>query len=169
MFRALEMIATIAVFASIVISGITIMRHLLNYTDPTQQLYIVRILLMIPAYAIQTWLSMKYPSRYLWYNAGRDIYEAYVLYTFMQLLIFGLGGEKVIITHFEMKRRIRKPWPFHNYKYIQTDQIFFRRIKQGVLQFVIIKPITAVLAIVTDHFGFYDDGSLNFKHVFVYV
>lgn len=145
------------------------MRHLLNYTDAKQQLYIVRILMMIPAYAVQTWLSMEYPKYYLWFNAGRDIYEAYVLYIFMQLLIQYLGGEKIIIIHLEMKRRVKRPWPWHNYKQIQTDKVFFLRMKQGVLQFVIIKPITAVLSLFADHLGVYGDGSFSLKRGFVYL
>ena len=125
--------------------------------------------MMIPAYAIQTWLSMKYPKYYLWLNAGRDIYEAYVLYIFMKLLIQYLGGERSIIVHLEMKRRVRRPWPCHNYKRIQTDKIFFLRMKQGVFQFVIIKPITAVLSLLTDHIGIYGDGSFAMNKCFIYL
>jgi hypothetical protein len=112
---------------------------------------------------------MEYPKYYLWLNAGRDIYEAYVLYIFMQLLVQYLGGEKEIIIHLEMKRRIRRPWPCHNYKRIHTNKIFFLRIKQGVLQFVIIKPITAVLSLIADHFKIYDDGSFALNRCFIYL
>lgn len=169
MLKQLEIVATVAAALSILISWSTIMRHLLNYTDPKQQLYIVRILMMIPAYSIETWLSMEYPKYYLWFNAARDIYEAYVLYIFLQLLIQYLGGERIIITHLEMKRRIRRPWPCHNYKRIQTDKIFFLRMKQGVLQFVIIKPITAVLSLVAERLGIYGDGSFALNKCFIYI
>ena len=47
-------------------------------------------------------------------------------------------------------------------KPLQTDKIFFRRVKQGVLQFVLIKPITALLAIVLDSQCMYHDGELSF-------
>lgn len=163
------MVATLAAWLSIMISCWTIMRHLLNYSDPKQQLYIVRILMMIPAYAVQTWLSMKHPRYYLWFNAGRDIYEAYVLYIFMQLLIQYLGGERVIIVHLELKGRVRRPWPCHNKRKIQTDKIFFLRMKQGVLQFVIIKPITAVLSLFADSLGIYGDGSFALNRWFIYL
>lgn len=169
MIKELEMVATFWAALAILISWSTIMRHLLNYSDPRQQLYIVRILMMIPAYAIQTWLSMVFPKYYLWFNAGRDIYEAYVLYIFMQLLIQYLGGERMLITHLEMKRRVKRPWPCHNYRKIHTDKIFFLRMKQGVFQFVIIKPITAVLSLAADHFGIYDDGSFALNRWFIYL
>ena len=40
-------------------------------------------------------------------------------------------------------------------------RVFYRRVKQGVLQFVLIKPITAVLSIILDGFGMYCDGAAN--------
>ena len=169
MLKEMEMVATVCAALSIAISWLTIMRHLLNYSDPKLQLYIVRILMMIPAYAVQTWLSMKYTDYYLWLNAGRDIYEAYVLYIFMQLLIQYLGGEKLLIVHLELKRKVRRPWPWHNYTKINLDQTFFLRMKQGVLQFVIIKPITALLALVADRLEMYGDGSFAFDKAFIYL
>ena len=39
--------------------------------------------------------------------------------------------------------------------------MFYRRVKQGVLQFVLIKPITSVLAIVLDRFDLFCDGTYN--------
>jgi len=51
------------------------------------------------------------PDETLTFSTLRDIYEAYVLYIFMQLLINFLGGENQLIVHLEFKRRIKQPWP----------------------------------------------------------
>ena len=40
-------------------------------------------------------------------------------------------------------------------------RVFFRRVKQGVLQFVLIKPITSVLSIVLDKYDMFCDGTYN--------
>ena len=48
-----------------------------------------------------------YPSETLTFSTLRDIYEAYVLYIFMQLLVQFLGGENELIVHLEFKRRIK--------------------------------------------------------------
>lgn len=40
-------------------------------------------------------------------------------------------------------------------------RVFYRRVKQGVLQFVLIKPITSVLAIVLDRYDLFCDGTYN--------
>lgn len=64
--------------------------------------------MMIPVYSTMTWLSIMMPKEEaLYYNTIRDIYEAYVLYIFMQLLIHFLGGENSLIVHLEFKRRIK--------------------------------------------------------------
>lgn len=58
---------------------------------------------MIPVYSSATYASIVNPENILIYCAIRDFYEAYVLYTFMQLLIQFLGGEKQLIIHLEFK------------------------------------------------------------------
>jgi hypothetical protein len=63
-----------------------------------------------------------YPEMTLTLNTIRDIYEAYVLYTFMQLLVQFLGGENQLIVHLEFKRRIKQPWPLDRMQPLQTDK-----------------------------------------------
>jgi hypothetical protein len=58
---------------------------------------------MIPVYSVATLASITNPSHSLIYAAIRDFYEAYVLYTFMQLLISYLGGFKSLTIHLEFK------------------------------------------------------------------
>ena len=62
---------------------------------------------MIPVYSGATLLSIIHPEWTLVCNTIRDIYEAYVLYIFMQLLVQFLGGENSLIVHLEFKRRIK--------------------------------------------------------------
>lgn len=52
---------------------------------------------------------------------------------------------------------------------LQTNKIFYRRVKQGVLQFVLIKPVTAVIAIVLDKYGLYNDGNYDYRTGFLYL
>ena len=66
--------------------------HLFYYNEPNLQKHIIRILFMIPVYAVSTMASITYPEHMLVFAAIRDFYEAYVLYTFVQLLVEYLGG-----------------------------------------------------------------------------
>lgn len=125
--------------------------------------------MMIPVFSLMTWLSLMMPEDGLVFNTIRDMYEAYVLYLFMQLLTCYLGGENQLIVHLEFKRRIRQPWPLDGMRPLQTDKLFYMRVKQGVLQFVIIKPITAILAIVLEKYGVYGEGVIDWTKGYVYV
>lgn len=84
----------ITTIISCLISGVTIMGHLFYYNEQKLQKHIIRILFMIPVYSATTYASIVNPEHMLIYCAIRDFYEAYVLYTFMQLLIQYLGGQK---------------------------------------------------------------------------
>ena len=64
-----------------------IVGHLVYYNDKNLQKYIIRILFIIPIYAVTSFLAIQTPENELYYSAIRDFYEAYVLYSFIQLLI----------------------------------------------------------------------------------
>ncbi|KAG6751437.1 hypothetical protein POTOM_043625 [Populus tomentosa] len=46
-----------------------IYRHLLNYTEPTYQRYIVRIIFMVPVYALLSFLSLIFPESPIYFNS----------------------------------------------------------------------------------------------------
>jgi hypothetical protein len=46
-----------------------------HYHKPTLQLYIIRILIIVPVYALLSWLSLTFPSIAIWFNTIRDVYE----------------------------------------------------------------------------------------------
>lgn len=73
-------------------------------------------------YQTATLLSIFHPEWALICNTVRDIYEAYVLYIFMQLLVQYLGGESQLIVHLEFKRRIKQPWPLDHLRPLSTDK-----------------------------------------------
>jgi len=64
-------------------------------------------------------------------------------------------------VHLEFKRRIKQPWPLDKMRPLSTDKTFYRRVKKGVLQFVLIKPITSILAIILDNHDMFCDGTYN--------
>ncbi|KDO36833.1 hypothetical protein CISIN_1g034962mg [Citrus sinensis] len=50
-----------------------IYRHLLNYTEPTYQRYIVRIIFMVPLFAVMSFLSLVFPERAIYFNSIREV------------------------------------------------------------------------------------------------
>ena len=104
-----------------------------------------------------------------------------MLYIFLQLLIQYLKGEEFITIQIEKervnnifiistKKRIDHPWPFSYYTNSSViSKSFFRKVKQGVLQFVLIKPITAILSLILYQYGLYEEGNLSMKNFYLYI
>ncbi len=95
--------------------------HLANYNEPSTQNYVVRILWMVPIFSIQSWLGLRFKDYSIYFETIRDMYEAYVLYSFLQFLIQVLGGEEALILMLKDKSPTRgvhygglqlclKPW-----------------------------------------------------------
>jgi len=59
-------------FAACVISLFTIVRHLQNYSNPRIQVFIVRIILMIPIYTIDSYLSLLFKNFAIYFDLARD-------------------------------------------------------------------------------------------------
>ncbi len=103
------------------ISMYGIVMHLANYNQPNVQMYVVRILWMVPIYSIESWLCLRYKDYAIYIETLRDCYESYVLYSFLQFLIQVLGGEEALILMLKDKSPTRgvhmwglqwcvKPW-----------------------------------------------------------
>jgi hypothetical protein len=62
-----------------------IVLHLRHYNLPLLQRQIVRIIIMIPVYALGSGLSLTHPDESIYVNTIRDIYEAFVIHCFLQV------------------------------------------------------------------------------------
>jgi Organic solute transporter Ostalpha len=89
------------------ISMMGIIGHLTNYNAPHIQVYIVRILWMVPIYSIESWLAMRFHKQAVFIETARDVYESFVLYCFLQFLIQVLGGEEALILMLKDKSPTR--------------------------------------------------------------
>ena len=72
-----------------------IYKHLMNYTKPHLQRYIVRIIIMVPIYAIDSWISLRWIEYSIYFDLLRDAYEAYVVYSFFALLVSFINNDYV--------------------------------------------------------------------------
>ena len=104
-----------------------------------------------------------------------------MLFIFLQLLIQYLKGEEVLSRQIDReqvtisfiispKKRLNQPFPFN---FITSNSIisraFFRKLKQGVLQFVFIKPFTAILSLILLHYGLYEEGNFSYRNGYLYI
>lgn len=95
----------------------------------------------------------------------RDIYEAFTIYTFFQLLINYMGGERAVIIITHGRAPVHHLWPMNHFlpKVDISDPYTFLAIKRGILQYAWLKPILAVAAIIMKATGTYQEGYIGAK------
>ncbi|XP_051686528.2 transmembrane protein 184A isoform X4 [Oryctolagus cuniculus] len=166
-------ISGVFVWTALLLTCHQIFLHLRSYTVPLEQRYIIRLLLIVPVYAFDSWLSLLllggYPY-YVYFDSVRDCYEAFVIYSFLSLCFQYLGGESAIMAEIRGKP-IRSSCLYgtcclRDWSYSIG---FLRFCKQATLQFCIIKPIMALTTIVLQAFGRYHDGDFNVRSGYLYV
>ena len=203
------------------ISMWAIIKHLANYNQPHVQVYIVRILWMVPLYSVGSWLAMRFRSYAIYIETVRDLYESYVLYSFLQFLIQVLGGEEALVLMLKDKSPTRgvhmwglqwcvKPWlmgqPYRKTVYerensrnsrdsvsktlssakqpgasmetvvrsrvvkrVMWKSPFFVKCKFGVLQYVLLKFLSAICIMILEHLGWYHEGDFTPRGGYLYI
>ncbi|KAL7205586.1 hypothetical protein ACSBR2_018511 [Camellia fascicularis] len=155
---------------AIALALLHIYRHLLNYTEPTYQRYIVRIIFMVPVYGLMSFLSLVLNESSIYFNSIREIYEAWVIYNFLSLCLAWVGGPGAVVL--SLSGRVLKPnWCLMTccFPPIPLDGRFIRRCKQGCLQFVILKPILVAVTLLLYAKGKYHDGNFSPDQSFLYL
>jgi len=115
---------------------------------------------MIPIYTIDSYLSLVFKNYALYFNVARDCYEAYVLYMFFRLLVEMADGEDNLARQLEQIPQMKYTIPFCCF-HIKPGRIFLHRCKQMILQFVVCKPVLAIITFILQLTNTYDEGNLS--------
>ena len=93
----------------------------------------------------------------------RDIYEAFTIYTFFQLLINYLDGERALIIMTHGRAPVHHLWPLNHVlpKVDISDPHTFLAVKRGILQYAWLKPILALATIIMKATGIYQEGYIG--------
>ncbi|GMI37852.1 hypothetical protein TrRE_jg12862 [Triparma retinervis] len=160
------------VLLTVPISVREIIMHLQHYYMPNVQKFVVRILWMVPLYSVQSWFSLRFHESSLYIESLRDLYESYVLASFLYYIVELLGGEeniKMILSRKDMARfgkhprlmgKIMDPW---------DSEDFLLNCKYGVLQYVVLKIFCTFLTIILETCGAYANGSFRLDRGYFYV
>jgi hypothetical protein len=102
---------------AILISFKLIRDHLANFSKPNEQRKVVGILWMVPIYAVDSWLSLRFKDYAIYLDMARDCYEGYVIYLFLSLMIAYLSdgdpkGEERVVEYLEKCPPLSHPFPF---------------------------------------------------------
>ncbi|CCW63213.1 unnamed protein product [Phytomonas sp. EM1] len=140
-----------ALFATFM-SFFLILEHLTCFSDPECQPKVVRILFMVPLYALISWASLLAPGAAKYLNLIRDAYESYAIYAFFQLMIAQMGGIDTLYRALMIEERppIPQVFPFCNLEPIKVTPTFVQNCRLCLFQFMIIKPlVTIIVAVLT--------------------
>ncbi|KAK3906879.1 organic solute transporter Ostalpha-domain-containing protein [Staphylotrichum tortipilum] len=160
---AATLIAGVASIAATLLSVVSIWLQTKNYRKPLLQRYVVRILLMVPIYSVSSWTSMVSRTAADVLDPIRDIYEAFTIYTFFQLLINYLDGERALIIMTHGREPVSHLWPVNHVLPPAdiSDPHTFLAIKRGILQYAWLKPLLALAAIIMKATGTYQEGYIG--------
>ncbi|KAL1745619.1 organic solute transporter Ostalpha-domain-containing protein [Schizophyllum fasciatum] len=161
-------------------------KHLQWYHNKHEQRHIVRILFLVPIYAI-----VSLASYFFWNHSTpiilvRDCYESTVLTSFFYLLLLYLSPDyqtqqmifaKEGLSHEADQQAIRsgtnvKKWvlPLGFVKWKPADGLYFLQLmKWGVLQYCVIRPLCTLAAVILDYAGLYCEASwgLGWGHIYL--
>jgi hypothetical protein len=117
----------------------------------------------VPIYSASSWASLVSLKAAFWIGPFRDVYEAFTLYAFFQLLINFLGGERSLIIMMHGRAPVSHLWPMNHCfpKVDISDPHTFLTIKRGILQYAWIKPILAISTIIMKATDTYKEGYIG--------
>jgi hypothetical protein len=133
-----------------------------NYRKPLLQRHVIRILVLVPLFSVASWASLTSLQVAFWIDPFRDVYEAFTIYTFFNLLINFLGGERSLILMMMGRPPVPHLWPLNHVlpKVDISDPHTFVQIKRGILQYVYVKPLLAIATVVCKATGTWKEGTM---------
>ena len=148
-------------------------QHLENYRMPRLQRHVIRILFMVPIYAVDCWLALRFKDATIYFDTVRECYEAYVIYNFytyctVYLQEFCNPGLEQIVARKPQRSHV---WPISAFLDMpKMGEPFLRLCRHGVIAYVVARPLTTALAFAAEANGVYGDGQItNFWVAFPYL
>ncbi|XP_064406733.1 transmembrane protein 184B-like [Halichondria panicea] len=162
-------ISGIFAWSALLMACFQIFQHLRYYSVPEQQLWIVRILFIVPIYGFCSWLGLLLPSYAIYFDVVRSCYEAFVIYSFLSLCLAYLGGETAILSQMNGKSIKRSFWAGTCCCPKMSYSIWVLRFsKQATLQFCLVKPLVALITIILELTKVLHEGDLSPRYGYVY-
>ncbi|XP_048233928.1 protein LAZ1 isoform X2 [Ricinus communis] len=180
------LVALAFVILSLSLSFYLVFEHLSAYKNPEEQKFLIGVILMVPCYAIESFASLVRPSISVYIEILRDCYESFAMYCFGRYLVACLGGEERTIEFMERKGRasfkapllehgddtgfVKHPFPM-NYilKPWRLGRWFYQVVKFGIVQYMLFKSLSAILAVILEAFNVYCEGEFKVACGYPYI
>lgn len=162
-------VAALFVSGSLLSSFWQIIQHLRFYNQPYLQKYVVRILWMVPIYSMNAWIAMVVPEAGIYFDVCRETYEAFVIYSFMKYLLNYLHYNLNLQQTIDFKPGVGHLFPLCFLGTTSGGRLFMLRCKHGILQYVVVRPLTTLLAVTSQLFGVYGEGQYRLDNTYIYL
>ena len=104
-----EILSAIFALIAVLMSWYLIWRHCTHYLKPWEQRHIIRVLFMVPIYAVVSFLSYYFYKHAIYFEVIRDCYEAFAIASFFALLCHYIAPD--LHSQKDYFRELRpKPW-----------------------------------------------------------
>ncbi|KAF5302387.1 hypothetical protein FQA39_LY10426 [Lamprigera yunnana] len=163
------LIAGVFVGLAIPISLWEILQHIIHYAEPKLQKPVIRILWMVPIYAVNAWLVLLYPKESIYMDSVRECYEAYVIYSFMKFLLNYLSAEMDLETNLELKPQVKHIFPMCCMPQWEMGRDFVHYCKHGILQYTVIRPLTSTISVICEATNVYGEGEFKGNVAYPYL
>ncbi|KAJ5885576.1 organic solute transporter Ostalpha-domain-containing protein [Penicillium tannophilum] len=168
-----------------ILASIIMIGHATHYSNPNEQRYIIRILFMIPVYAISSFLCVYYYRHSVYFELIGDCYEPFAIASFFTLLCSYIAPD--LHTQKEYFRSIEPlnwVWPMNwmqkcfcgnrdkgKLRRPRSGLTWFNVIWIGVFQYCFLRVIMTVIAVAAEADGRYceDSDSPYYAHIWVLV
>eukprot|EP01111_Echinosteliopsis_oligospora_P009167 TRINITY_DN2644_c0_g1_i3.p1 TRINITY_DN2644_c0_g1~~TRINITY_DN2644_c0_g1_i3.p1 ORF type:complete len:339 (+),score=66.22 TRINITY_DN2644_c0_g1_i3:842-1858(+) len=124
---------------------------------------------MVPVYCIDSFLSFRFYWISIYFDVIRDCYEAFVINTFFTLMIEYMGGyyhSKQVLAEHEGDIKLALPLCCIN---VKPRRGILRTLKRVTLQYVVIRPICAIIACILQSVNLYCPGNWNFTRGYFFI
>jgi hypothetical protein len=117
----------------------------------------MRVCAIIPIYCVHSFFAVFFDSIGFYFDTLKEIYEGFVIYNFLMMCLASVGYDSDIVNFWNRNGNPPLPpswlWSTCCLGHIPLDHRFLIRCKQGVLQFVVIKLVMAVVILLTSALG----------------
>ena len=162
------LLATTSTLSAVLCTMVTIMQHLVQTRQPQLRTYTIRVLMMVPIYAVEALLGLVVRDWSEILEVWRECYEAFTLFSFMQLMLSYLTMDATTLSHsgasrvaLNMKGRDPVPhaWPVNRFLATWTmGPQFLRNTLIGVFQYCVVMLVVTFLSLFTWMVGVYSNN-----------
>ena len=141
--------------------------HMAHYVSPLQA-YVLRVLWIVPIYSVQSWIALVYKEDAFFFVTMREVYEAYAIFSFYQLMLGALGGKGRLSKRLLAvgKERAACLPPCCCLRGWKMGSRFVHRCTVGVYQYVLIRVVVSVGALIAEGRHMYHEGTTDFRYFY---